>query len=75
MTTTAKVLTIASSSGIVLTKEVMGSLKVKKGDTLFITETSNGVQLSPYDVSLAQKLDVLETVTRENRDVLRKLAR
>lgn len=75
MARTAKVLTIGSSSGIVLSKEIMARLKVKKGDLLYISETPSGIELSPYNASLAHKLDTLETVMRENRDVLRKLAK
>jgi putative addiction module antidote len=75
MPATAKVLTIGSSSGVVLSKDVMARLKVKRGDLLYISDTPNGVELSPYNVSLAHKLDTLETVMRENRDVLRKLAK
>ncbi len=56
-------------------KEIMARLKVKKGDLLYISETPSGIQLSPYNASLAHKLDTLETVMRENRDVLRKLAK
>lgn len=75
MATTAKILTIGSSAGIVLTKEIMARLKVQKGDTLYISETPDGIQLTPYNASLADKLNTLETVMRENRDVLRKLAK
>ena len=71
---TAKVLTIGSSVGIVLSKEVLAHLNVQKGDTLYITKTPDGVKLTPYDAAFAHKVEVLEQVMRENRDVLKKLA-
>jgi putative addiction module antidote len=74
MATTAKILTIGSSAGIVLTKDILTRLKVQKGDSLFITETPDGIKLTPYNPSLSDKLDALESVMRDNRDVLRKLA-
>jgi putative addiction module antidote len=75
MGTIAKILTIGSSAGIVLSKDILARLKVEKGDSLFISETPDGIKLTPYSPSLAHKLDALETVMRENRDVLRKLAK
>jgi putative addiction module antidote len=75
MATTAKILTIGSSAGIVLSKDILARLRVEKGDILYISETPNGIELTPYNAPLAHKLDALETVMRENRDVLRKLAK
>lgn len=70
-----KVTTVGSSSGIVLPKEALAKLRVQKGDTLYITETPNGIQLSPYDEHLARQIEAGREVMRENRDVLRKLAK
>jgi putative addiction module antidote len=75
MAATAKVLTIGSSSGIVLSKEVMARLKVKKGDLLYISDTPNGgVELTPYDKEFAEEMKALEYVMDKHRDVLRMLA-
>jgi putative addiction module antidote len=70
----AKVISIGNSIGIILPKEVASRLRVEKGDTVYITDSPDGVRLSAYDDSLAQKLDAMEQVMRENRDVLRRLA-
>jgi putative addiction module antidote len=74
MATAVKITTIGNSVGIVLPKEVLNRLHVEKGDMLYVTDSPGGVQLSPYNVTLAQKLDAFEQVMRENRDVLKKLA-
>jgi putative addiction module antidote len=74
MATAVKVTTIGNSVGIVLPKEVLNRLHVEKGDTVYITDSPEGVLLSPYNAAFAQKLDALEQVMRENRDVLKKLA-
>ncbi len=74
MASTAKVIAIGNSIGIILPKEIASRLHVEKGDTLFITESPNGVRLSPYNDSFARKIDAMEQVMRENRDVLKKLA-
>jgi len=74
MAATAKVLTIGSSSGIVLSKEVMARLKVKKGDLLYISETPNGIELTAYDQEFAEQMKAAEYVMNKHRDVLRMLA-
>jgi putative addiction module antidote len=74
MATAVKVTTIGNSVGIVLPREILDKLRVEKGDTLFLTETPDGVRLTPYSVDLATKLEVAERIMRENREVLRKLA-
>ncbi len=37
-----KVTTVGASPGVILTKEAMARLKVKKGDTLYLTEAPDG---------------------------------
>ena len=74
MATTVKITTIGNSVGIVLPKEVLNRLHVEKGDSLYITDSPEGVHLSPYNAEFALKLDAFEQVMRENRDVLKKLA-
>jgi len=70
-----KVTTVGNSTGIVLPKELLMKLKIEKGDTLYVTETPDGVQLTPYDEKFLRVMDAAAQVMRENRDVLRKLAR
>lgn len=74
MITTVKITTVGSSVGIVLPKEVLAKLHVEKGDTLYLTETPSGVQLTPYQPDFAAKIEVAKRVMRKNRDVLRRLA-
>lgn len=74
MATTVKITQIGNSVGIILPKEVLTRLHVEKGDTLYITDSPEGVQLTPYNAAFARKLEALEQVMRENRDVLKKLA-
>lgn len=74
MATTAKVLGIGSSLGIVLSKDVLARLKVEKGDIIYVHETRDGVELTPYDKSFAEEMAAGRAVMRKHRDVLRKLA-
>lgn len=74
MATAVKITTIGNSVGIVLPKEVLNRLHVEKGDMLYLIDSPGGVQLTPYNATLADKLEAFEHVMRENRDVLKKLA-
>ena len=74
MTNKLKVMTVGSSTGIVLPKEILAKLRVEKGDSLYVHETPNGIELTPYDPEFADQLEVAKRVMRENRNLLRKLA-
>jgi putative addiction module antidote len=74
MTATVKVTTVGNSIGIVLPKDVLGKLRVEKGDLLYLTETPDGIELTPYRPDFAEQMEVAKRIMRENRDVLRRLA-
>ena len=65
---------IGNSLGVILPAVVTTTLKVHEGDKLFLTETPDGVRLTPYDPEFAKQMDAAEQVMHEDRDVLRKLA-
>lgn len=69
-----KITTVGSSVGIVLPKEVLAKLHVEKGDSLYITETPQGIQLTPYDEEFDRQIEIGKKVMRQYRDALRKLA-
>ena len=72
---TAKITTVGNSAGITLSKEVLAKLHVGKGDTLCLTETPDGILLTPYSAEFAEIMEAAELVMREDRDVLRILAK
>ena len=74
MATIAKIIAIGNSAGIILPKETLARLNVQKGDTLFITEGTQGIRLAPFDQDFAVQMEAAREVMRENRDVLRRLA-
>jgi putative addiction module antidote len=69
-----KVITIGNSVGIILPKEILEQLRISKGDTIYVSETRNGIELTPYDQAFAAQMQIAEQVMREDRDVLRVLA-
>jgi putative addiction module antidote len=72
---TLKLTQIGNSVGLILPKEVLAWLKLEKGDTVFVTEAENGINLSPYDPELEEQLELGRDLMREYRDTLRQLAK
>ena len=70
-----KITTVGASSGIILTKEAMARLRVKKGDRLYLTEASGGYRLTPYDPEFARQMEKAEQIMHDDREVLRALAK
>ena len=69
-----KITTVGNSVGIVLPKDILERLRVGKGDSLYATETPDGIELRAFDEEFAEDMEIAERVMRENRDLLRKLA-
>ena len=71
---TLKLISVGNSTGVILPRELLERMRVKKGDRVHVLETPRGIELTAYDPDLAAQLEVAEEVMREDRDVLRKLA-
>jgi putative addiction module antidote len=69
-----KLTTIGNSTGLILPKELLEKLRVKKGDELHVLETKDGIELRQLDPEFARQMDVAENVMRRRRNLLRKLA-
>jgi len=72
---TLKLTRIGNSVGIVLPKEALAALQVGKGDTVHLSETPEGFQLSPYDPSLDEQLKLGREFMRDFRDTFHVLAK
>ena len=64
-----------NSVGVILPKEILERLRVKRGDSLYVIETKNGIELTAYNPDFARQVEIAERVMREDRDALRKLAK
>jgi putative addiction module antidote len=74
MAMTLKLTTIGNSTGVILPKELLERLKLQKGDLLHVLEVPGGISLTPLDPEFARQMDVAETVMRQDRDILNRLA-
>lgn len=70
-----KVTQIGNSLGVVLPKDVVARLKVQKGDLLHVTETPDGIALTPYDPDLDEQVELGRQFMHDYRDTFRQLAK
>jgi putative addiction module antidote len=70
-----KLTQIGNSVGVILPKEVLARLKLSKGDTLHVTETPDGIALTPYDPNFEEQVELGREFMREYRDTFRALAK
>lgn len=75
MTRKLKLTAIGNSTGVILPKDLLEKLRVEKGDELMVLETPDGIQLTPYDPEFARQMELAEKIMREDRDLLRRLAK
>lgn len=72
---TLKLTQIGNSVGLILPKEILARLKLEKGDTVFVTETPEGVAVTPYDPQFAEQMDAARAIMKKRRAVLHELAK
>jgi putative addiction module antidote len=68
-----KITKVGNALAVVLPPQVLASLKVREGDTLYLTETS--AVLSSPDPEVQEQLRVGREVMEKHRDVLRALSK
>ncbi len=73
--TALKITSVGNSAGVLLPKELLAKLRVDKGDLLHVIETENGIELTAYDPTFDAQMALAEEIMREDRDVLRRLAK
>lgn len=76
MTKPVKLIAVGNSTGVVFPKDILTRLRVDRGDMLYISETADGgVRLTPFDPEFERQMKLAEDVMREDRDILRVLAK
>jgi putative addiction module antidote len=70
-----KLTQIGNSVGVILPKEVLARLKLEKGDTVFVTDSADGIKLTPYSAEFETQMEAAREVMKRRRHVLRELAK
>ena len=67
---------IGNSDGLILPRELMQRLDLKRGQVLHVTELAGGgLQLLPYDPDFEKTIEIADEVMDEYRDTLAVLAK
>jgi putative addiction module antidote len=67
---------IGNSDGLILPRELMQRLDLKRGQELHLTELAGGgFQALPYDPDFEKTLEIAEEIMDEYRDTLATLAK
>jgi putative addiction module antidote len=75
MNTKLKVTKIGNSAGLILPKELLARLRVGEGDAVYATEAPDGIRLTASNPDFEARMKLAEEIMREDRDILRVLAK
>lgn len=73
---TFKLTTVGSSEGFIVPKDAREKLNIQKGDTLYLTDAPDGgLRITPFNPEFARQMTLAEQIMREDREILRVLAK
>ena len=71
--TSLKLKAVGNSTGLILPKEILAKLRVGKGDSVYVIETPNGIELTPYDPEVDRQMEAARKIMKRRRGLLREL--
>lgn len=71
----AQLTAIGDSTGIVLPPEVLAKLQAAPGDTVCLSETADGFQISPFSADFDEQMASARKIMHRYRGALRELAK
>ena len=70
-----KIRKIGNSLGASIPKEILEQMNVGEGDNLYVTQTPDGVYLTPYDPEFEQTMEAAKNITNRYRNAMKELAK
>ena len=70
-----KLTQIGNSVGFILPKELLAKMHLEKGDTIFATESPDGLRLTPFDPTFEKQMEAASKIMKARRNVLHELAK
>ena len=71
----AKLISVGPDTACILPKELLERLHAKEGDTLVVTETTDGIMLSPQDEEFRKQMALADDIMQRYRNTLRELSK
>lgn len=69
-----KLTTVGSLTGGIIPVEMLKSMKLGKGDFLYVVETPEGYTVSPYDPQVTAQIEMGRSFMNQNREVFKVLS-
>lgn len=66
---------VGNSLALLVPKQVRQKLGVEEGDTVYLTETPDGYNISPYNPEFSKQMELARKVQAKHRDALHELAK
>jgi putative addiction module antidote len=70
-----KIRKIGNSLGASIPKEILEKLNVGEGDSLYVTQTHDGIYLTPYDPEFEEAMEAVKNITNRYRNAMKELAK
>lgn len=70
-----KLTQIGNSVGVILPKELLAKMRLEKGDEFYVTETPDGLRMTPHNPEFEEQMRIGREIMKERRAVLRELAK
>ena len=69
-----KITTVGNSLALSIPKELVNRFHLQKGDEIFVRETPEGFEVSPYDPDFKEAMEAAASIAKEYQNALRTLA-
>ena len=66
---------IGNGYGVLLPKQLIEELRLREGDVLTLSQTSAGIELSPFDAKFSEQVEAFRHTESRHRNSYRELAK
>jgi len=66
---------IGNSVGALIPQEALTALNVGEGDTIYLTRAPDGFRVTPYDPEFEKQMKIAREIMKQDRKILRELAK
>lgn len=66
---------IGNSTGLILPKELLARLGLAQGDSVFVTETPDGIRVAKSDETFAEGMEIARKAMKSYQNALKELAK
>lgn len=70
-----KLTQIGNSVGVIFPKELLAQMRLEKGDEFYVTETPDGLRITPHNPEFEEQMRIGREIMKDRRAVLRELAK